>query len=70
MVIAHMLQSVLLMRAISLKSEDEIRYLILYQKERLLHEDVENMTTDRRHYLKIVLNNVSKKYKLNHIYKF
>ena len=33
-------------------------------------EDVEIMTTDRRHYLKIVLNNVSKKYKLNHIYKF
>ena len=44
MVIAHMLQSVLLMMAISLKSEVEIRYLILYQKERLLHEDVENMT--------------------------
>ena len=41
---AHMLQSVLPKKVTHLKSEDEIRYLILYQKERLLHEDVENMT--------------------------
>tara|TARA_R110002020_G_scaffold472968_1_gene701611 strand:- start:2267 stop:2470 length:204 start_codon:yes stop_codon:yes gene_type:complete len=31
------------MRVILLKSEDEIRYLILYTKEKLLHEDVSDM---------------------------
>ena len=33
-------------------------------------EDIENMSTDRKHYLKIVLNDISKKYKVNHIYRF
>ena len=30
---------------IKLRSEDEIRYLLLYAKERLLHEDVHDMET-------------------------
>ena len=38
-----MQQNALQMRVILLKSEDEIRYLILYTKERLLHEDVTDM---------------------------
>ena len=33
-------------------------------------EDIENMTTDRKHYLKIVLNKIAKDYKINNIYKF
>ena len=41
MVIAHMRQSVSQMKAILLKSEEEIRFLILYEKERLLHEDMD-----------------------------
>ncbi len=43
MVIAHMRQSVSQMKAILLKSEEEIRFLILYEKERLLHEDMADM---------------------------
>ena len=31
------------MRVIVLKSEDEIRYLTLFQKEKLLHEDITDM---------------------------
>ena len=33
------------MRVILLKKDDEIRYLLLYSKEKLLHEDVEDMET-------------------------
>jgi len=43
MVIAHMRQSVSQMKAILLKSEEEIRFLILYEKERLLHEDMSDI---------------------------
>jgi len=31
------------MKAILLKSEEEIRFLILYEKERLLHEDMSDI---------------------------
>ena len=43
MVIAHVRQCVSQMKAILLKSEEEIRFLILYEKERLLHEDMVDM---------------------------
>tara|TARA_B100000029_G_scaffold68959_1_gene61361 strand:+ start:3191 stop:3394 length:204 start_codon:yes stop_codon:yes gene_type:complete len=33
------------MRGILLKKDDEIRYLLLYSKEKLLHEDVSEMET-------------------------
>jgi hypothetical protein len=33
------------MRVILLKKDDEIRYLLLYSKEKLLHEDVDDMET-------------------------
>lgn len=43
MVIAHMQLSASQIMVIPLKSEDEVRYLILFQKEKLLHEDVSDM---------------------------
>ena len=42
---AHMQQNVLQIMGIKLRSEDEIRYLLLYSKEKLLHEDVQDMET-------------------------
>ena len=33
-------------------------------------EDVENKTTDRKHYIKILLNKTAKTYKVEHLYKF
>ena len=42
---AHMRQNVSQMRGILLKKDDEIRYLLLYSKEKLLHEDVSEMET-------------------------
>ena len=33
-------------------------------------EDVDNMTTDRSFYLKILLNKVSQLYKMNHLLKW
>ena len=43
--IVHMQQNVLRIMEIKLRSEDEIRYLLLYSKEKLLHEDMEDMET-------------------------
>jgi len=40
-----MRQNVSQMREIPLKKDDEIRYLLLYSKEKLLHEDVDDMET-------------------------
>ena len=40
-----MRQNVSQMRGILLKKDDEIRYLLLYSKEKLLHEDVSEMET-------------------------
>lgn len=38
-----MQQNALQMRVKRLRSDDEVRYLILYTKEKLLHEDVTDM---------------------------
>ena len=40
-----MRQNVSQMRGILLKKDDEIRYLLLYSKQKLLHEDVSEMET-------------------------
>lgn len=40
-----MQQNVSQMMEILLKKDDEIRYLLLYSKEKLLHEDVSEMET-------------------------
>ena len=41
----HTQQNVLQIMVIRLRSDDEVRYLLLYSKERLLHENVEDMET-------------------------